>query len=339
MTVTEDDWYELEQPHDTPGRSSRRLHPGAPVDVFLAVSHPRRERMLVMRADARSAAPVVRAAGRLPRTAGIEMNLNAASRLQYELQLVLTSSDLSEVFNPLVTDVAETVTGTSEATTALTAALDRFARWQDLLRTVGQDGLGAEARRGLYGELLVLEQILEQVPEAAAVEAWTGPTGSNQDFQLADLAIEVKSSAAKQPRSVRISSERQLDGNGIPHLLLCLVALDERRGGSGESLNRRVDSVRSKLSVRAPVAVFDQLLIRAGFLPGHRDLYNEPRYTTRELTYWHVRDGFPRLVESDLPDGVSDCTYHLTLSGLSDYQVDREEVDQLIGDNDGQRRS
>ncbi|WP_282697971.1 PD-(D/E)XK motif protein [Streptomyces sp. CC208A] len=332
MTVTEEDWHELERPHDSPGRSSRRLHPDSPLDVFLSVAHPGRQRMLVLRADARSADHIVRSVGRLPRAAGIEMQLSAVSRLEYELQLVLTANDLREVFNPLVTDVADTARTAPAAADALTAAVNRFERWQDLLRTVGRDGLGAEARRGLYGELLVLgDHLLTALPESEAVESWTGPTGANQDFQLPGVAIEVKASAAKHPRSVRIASERQLDDTGVPHLLLCMMVLDERRGGSGESLNRRVQCVREQLASAAARARFDGLLIQAGYLPGHHDLYDEPRYTLRDLRFWHVRDDFPRLVESDLPEGVSNCTYHVTVSGLDSYQASADDVSMLIG--------
>ncbi|MFJ7059973.1 PD-(D/E)XK motif protein [Streptomyces microflavus] len=336
MTVTEDEWRELESPQNAPGRSSLRLHPESPLDIFLSVSHPGRQRMLVLRADARSADPIVRSVGRLPKAAGIEMNLSAVSRVEYELQVVLTADGLREVFNPLVTDVAETARAAPAAAEALAAAVDRFERWQDLLRAVSRDGLSAEGRRGLHGELLVLgDVLLTSLAQAEAVEAWTGPTGTNQDFQLPGVAIETKASVAKRPRSIQIASERQLDGAGTPALLLVLANLDERRGGSGESLNRRVEGIRQQLTSPTARARFDGLLIQAGYLPGHRDLYEEPRYTLRELRFWHVREGFPRLVESDLPGGVGDCTYHVSTAGLDAYRATADEVKELIGGSNG----
>ncbi|WP_327403126.1 PD-(D/E)XK motif protein [Streptomyces sp. NBC_01288] len=336
MTVTEDAWSELESPQDTPGRSTLRLHPESPLDIFLSVSHPGRQRMLVLRTDARSADPIVRSVGRLPRAAGIEMSLSAVSRVEYELQVILTANELREVFNPLVSDVADTAKDAPAATEALAAAVDRFGRWQDLLRAVGRDGLSVEARRGLYGELLVLgDVLLASLAQSEAVEGWTGPTGTNQDFQLPDVAIETKASAAKRPRSIRIASERQLDGTGTPALLLALATIDERRGGSGESLNRRVDGIRQQLTSPSARARLDGLLMQAGYLPGHRDLYDEPRYTLRDLRFWHVREDFPRLVESDLPEGVSDCTYNLSTSGLDVYRATADEVKELIGGSHG----
>ncbi|MEU3390412.1 PD-(D/E)XK motif protein [Streptomyces albidoflavus] len=336
MTVTEDEWHELESHHGSPGLSRLRLHPESPLDIFLSVSHPARQRMLVLRTDARSADPVVRSVGRLPRAAGIEMNLSAVSRLEYELQVVLTENELREVFNPLVADVAETVRAASAAPEALAAAVERFGRWQDLLRSVSREGLSAEARRGLHGELLVLgDVLLASLPQSEAVDAWTGPTGSNQDFQLPNVAIETKASTAKRPRNIRIASERQLDDTGTPALLLALAQLDERRGGSGESLNRRVDEIRRQLSNPAARVRFDGLLIQAGYLPAHRDLYDEPRYTVRDLRFWHVRGDFPRLVESDLPEGVGDCSYYVSTSGLDVHRAKADEVTSLVGGSHG----
>ncbi|MGW5364478.1 PD-(D/E)XK motif protein [Actinopolymorpha pittospori] len=336
MTVTEAEWQELERPQTTPGRSVLRLHPDSPLDIFLSVSHPSRQRLLILRADARSADHIVRSVGRLPQAAGMEMNLSAVSRLEYELQVILTANELREVFNPLVTDVADTARVAPTAANALTAAVDRFRRWQELLRAVGKDGLGAEARQGLYGELLVLgEHILPSLPQTEAVEAWTGPTGSNQDFQLPGVAVESKASVAKRPRNIRIASERQLDDTGTPALLLALALLDERRGGSGESLNRRVEEIRKKLTNSAARTRFDGRLIQVGYLPGQHHLYDEPRYTLRELRFWRVRHGFPRLTESDLPEGVGDCTYHVSTSALDDYRATTDEVSALIGGGHG----
>jgi hypothetical protein len=162
-----------------------------------------------------------------------------------------------------------------------------------------------------------------------------GPTGAHQDFQLPDVAIESKTSVVKSPRSIHIASERQLDDTGTPSLLLALAVLDERRGGSGESLNKCVDRIREQLSSASARARFDGRLVQVGYLPGQRDLYDEPRYTLRDLHFWHVREDFPRIVEKDLSDGVGDCSYSISLSGLGDYRVTADEVVGMIRGEDG----
>ncbi|MCP3758383.1 PD-(D/E)XK motif protein [Streptomyces sp. TBY4] len=336
MTITESDWLELEDaPGPGTGRSTRRIHSRSPHDMFLSVSHPGRRRMLVLRADANAAEGVVRSLGRLPKTAGLELSLTSLSRHDYELHVILTADDLREVFTPLVTDIAATAKDKPTTLEALTAAVSRFGHWQSLLRSVGRDGLGAEARRGLYGEVLVLrEQLLTSISAAEAIAAWTGPTGANQDFQRPEVAIEVKTTSARGSGTVRIASERQLDDTGASSLLLALVTLDERRGGLGQSLNALVDQVRGQIAAPSAKAQFDGLLIQAGYLPTQRELYGEPRYTLRDLRLWTVRDGFPRIVESALPPGVSDCAYNVSVEGLDDYRLTDAEAATLIRGKD-----
>ncbi len=67
-------------------------------------------------------------------------------------------------------------------------------------------------KRGLWGELHTLHKLLLVSAERAIVlRGWQGNSAASQDFQYPSLAIEVKTTAAKQPQTVRISSERQLD--------------------------------------------------------------------------------------------------------------------------------
>ncbi|MBC3843616.1 PD-(D/E)XK motif protein [Streptacidiphilus sp. 4-A2] len=331
MSITEDDWADLEIPQAARGRSTRRLHPESTNDLYIAVTHPGLRRMLVLTGDATAAEGVARSLSRLAQTAGLELRLNAVSRHEYELQVLLTADELREVFSPLVADIAAASCDAPTTSAALVAAVERYERWQHLLRSVGKDGLGAETRRGLFGELLVLcDCLLPSLTDVEAVNAWTGPTGTNQDFQLPSVAIEAKTSTAKTMNRIRIASERQLDRTGTPALLLAVVSLDERRGGSGESLNALVDRTREHLTSVAARVRLDGLLIHAGYLPGHRDHYAEPRYTLRDLRFWNVRDGFPRLVESDLPSGVDECSYQLNTASLDDYLLTADEVTNLI---------
>lgn len=58
--------------------------------------------------------------------------------------------------------------------------------------------------------------------------AWKAALAAHQDFQFSTGALEVKTTAAKQPQSVRITSERQLDDTGVGALFLHVVVVDER---------------------------------------------------------------------------------------------------------------
>ena len=53
-------------------------------------------------------------------------------------------------------------------------------------------------------------------------------------------------------------------------------------------------------------------------------------YALRNADWFDVRDGFPRLVESDLPVGVGDVGYALALSACEDYRLGTDRVQELL---------
>ncbi|MFG1895646.1 PD-(D/E)XK motif protein [Micromonospora zamorensis] len=330
MRIREEDWAPLEAEHHPYGIVARRLFPRSRHDIFLAVQQPTGRRVLLLRVPASAGRSVAERYPSLPSTRGLAIEFATAPDGSTELRVVLTADERREVFNPLIADVATTAHEAEGPAEALTAAIERFEHWRHLLQSIRDTGLGEEARRGLFGELVVLrEHLCPVLPPKEAVSAWRGPMGANQDFELATCAIEVKTGTGRSPRSIVIASERQLDDTGTDHLLLAHLSLDERRGGSGESLNAIIGSLR-EASPAAVRAELDDLLIRAGYLSEHRHLYDELRYTVRGTDFWHVIDDFPRITEADLRPGVGGCCYRISTVGLEQYGVSAEQVASIV---------
>jgi hypothetical protein len=335
MNITEADWEELETPQGTPGRSMRRIHAESPHDIYIAVTSPRRQRMLVLETDERAYERAAAAYGRLPRTQGLDLAFVRLTRQNYELTIALTSDGLKNVFTTLVTDIARAVSQAPDGIGAVTMAINQFERWQTLLKSLGEDGLGGDARRGLYGELLVLrDYAVPEVGPAGAILAWTGPLGTNQDFQLTDCAIEVKATTARASSEITIANERQLDGTGVANLVFALVVLDERRGGTGTSLNAMVESTRAALHGPTQPAL-EERLARVGYFAQHAGHYDEPRYTLRDIRFWSVHGNFPRITESELRPGVTTCSYRIQTTGLDNYLLAPDNVRKLIRGDHG----
>ncbi|KAB1915191.1 PD-(D/E)XK motif protein [Micromonospora sp. AMSO31t] len=330
MRIREEDWAPLEAEHHPYGIVARRLFPRSRHDIFLAVQQPTGRRVLLLRVPASAGRSVAERYPSLPSTRGLAIEFATAPDGRTELRVVLTADERREVFNPLIADVAATADAAEGPVEALTAAIERFEHWRHLLQSIRDTGLSDEARRGLFGELVVLrDHLCPVLPPQEAVSAWRGPTGANQDFELATCAIEVKTGTGRSPRSIVIASERQLDDTGTDHLLLAHLSLDERRGGSGESLNAIVGSLRER-SPSAVRAELDDLLISAGYLSEHRHLYNELRYTVRGADFWHVTGDFPRITEADLRPGVGGCRYRISTVGLDQYGVSAEQVASIV---------
>lgn len=324
-------WNELEAHQQIPGRSTRRIHPSSPHDIRVSVTHPAHRRMLLLGIDAKAADAIRSEIHDLQATRGLQINLSSVSGNRYELQIMLTDDELAEVFTPLISDIAEVVRDVPTAESAAEAAVRRFVHWQRLLRAVSREGLARQARCGLFGELyFLLDYVLDTVDQPTAVSSWTGPRQTNQDFQLPGAAIEVKATTARSPGTVQIASERQLDTAGATPLILVHIVLDDRQRGLGTTLNALADEIRARLTSPSASQRFENLLVQAGYLPNQRDLYDHERYTLRHTDFWAVQDGFPRLIEADLPPGVGNCAYTIDVSALSSYSITAERLVDLI---------
>jgi hypothetical protein len=287
--------------------------------------------MLLLGIDAKAADIIRPEIHDLQATRGLQINLSSVSGNRYELQIMLTDDELAEVFTPLISDIAEAVRDVPTTETAAEAAVRRYVHWQQLLRSVSREGLSRQARCGLFGELhFLLEYVLVTVDQHTAVNSWTGPRQTNQDFQLPGAAIEVKATTSRSHGTVQIASERQLDTADSTPLALVHVVLDNRQRGLGTTLNALADDIRARLTSPSAAQRFEHLLIQAGYLPNQRDLYDQDRYTLRRREFWVVEDGFPRIIEANLPPGVSNCTYTIDVSALAAHCITAERLVDMI---------
>lgn len=103
----------------------------------------------------------------------------------------------------------------------------------------------------------------------------------------------MKTTAAKQPQAVRITSERQLDDTGVGSLFLHVVAVDEREVAPGaavpgESLPGEVAAVRLALDQDASVlSAFEDQLIERGYLDIHAPRHEGRRYNAQSILEPH----------------------------------------------------
>jgi putative PD-(D/E)XK family protein DUF4420 len=333
---TERIWAELqaESVGDHPGRVTRRVLAATRGDCFLAVEHPSRLRMLsvVAPAQVRTGHP------RETLTSGIELRRSfRQSDCEVRLDVVLLDEVHSDIFAALVVDLLENLeragTISNRVVTPDVTLTTRLRRWQHLLAAVRPEGLTQEAQRGLYGELAILIDPMIPVLGADSVAAWTGPDGALQDFQSKELALEVKTTAGNRPELVRIHGERQLETSQGVELFLAAVALDSRRGGSGKSLPELVEQVRLEATRLGVGADLEQRILRAGYLHTQAHIYADVRYRIRQLKFYRIVQGFPRLTSEGLGIGISDLSYTVDLSSAVEFEVHASQFHNFLGRN------
>lgn len=326
MSPLPDTWESLEEAASGGRMAWRRLHADSPHDLRLVVDGAGATRSMTFTRPWAKGQP----SPRVTRTRSITMENHVSESVPATATTTLTLVEASytDVFDALVSDVSASIAASADVAAALDALEGRLEHWQELLAAIGPEGLDARARRGLFGELTVMRHLLlDTLGAHRTVEAWTGPLAANQDFQTDRCAVEVKTTMAKQPTGFTVANERELDPTGTGRLMVVHLSLDERRGGTGQTLADAVDDLLEALAPAAAArALLADRLVRMGYLAAHRSVYDEPRYSVRDRAIFDVGPGFPRIVEGDLRPGVGDVQYTVGLAACRPHFVEDAEL-------------
>ena len=94
--------------------------------------------------------------------------------------------------------------------------ISRYLSWQKMMNSVGKGTMSFRLQKGLLGELLYFEKVLQSAGISYAINSWTGPDGSDQDFIFDSSWAEIKT-VALAAETVHISSIEQLtqSSNGL----------------------------------------------------------------------------------------------------------------------------
>jgi hypothetical protein len=235
------------------------------------------------------------------------------------LLLRLANPRFRDVFHALCDDVVQSLAATSDEIEAVRTFVARLARWQAFLRRHSPEGLSLEERRGLFGELSFLRDVLlPRMDGVAAVRSWKGWQSANHDFQFAAGSVEVKTTSANLPHAFHVSNVGQLDDGATAALFVHLLHVSEEESGAS-SLPELVAFIREHLPDDG-TALFDDALVEFGYLDAHTESHSLPRYTVRSRRYFVVEDGFPRLLGRMMPPGVEEVSYSVAVAACTPFE-------------------
>lgn len=180
-----------------------------------------------------------------------------------------------------------------------------------------RQGLNDEQQRGLFGELLVLRQLVAACGAATAVESWHGPAAEEHDFFLADLHLEVKTTAAER-RKHMIGGVSQLTQSPGTPLWLVSVQITAGVEGAGLTLPALVAAARGDLADER--IEFDRRIEEMGWDDLHADLYPSTWQLRTQPRAYVVDGDFPRITAALIADRVpswplvSDLKYRIDVT-------------------------
>ncbi|WIG93321.1 PD-(D/E)XK motif protein [Myxococcus sp. SDU36] len=208
--------------------------------------------------------------------------------------------------------------------------LSRIMAWQNFMGRSQDNFLSQEAEVGLFGEMVVLQQIIQAgVPQGVALEAWQGPLGSLQDYMIGSGAIEVKTTVAPSAFLANIGSLEQLDETLRHPLFLAAVRL--ALSGSGKTLPELTLDIRGLLGANSvALTAFERCLVHAGYLEvmSHRYLR---RFTHSSTALLPVAAQFPRLTRQNVNISIKSARYELDLASVMQVDVGLVHALQRLG--------
>ncbi len=257
---------------------------------------------------------------------GVEIDLRTSEHDTQLLVLALESEQNADLFHVLCTSLLAELVDAKSSASALETVLNHLRRWKAFLSGRNARLLSLEEIRGLFAELwFLLELTRTPLGVKEAVAAWHGPERIQQDFIFIDQAVEIKSLVATDPRTVRISSENQLDSTQA-HLFMVIVLVNESREESGRSLNQVVAEAQSAIAGSDAAFEFESKLAEFGYIPLRQ--YDHPLLEMVGTQSYEVDEGFPRITRSQLPDGVIRVKYQIELEHMEPFRC---EFDTTLG--------
>ena len=326
---TEDPWRGIELPATSDAINARRIQQVGTLTwgLYWAVDFHRQCVLILQHRASRATSQ------RLPRLRGLlveEWPIDAGGGSRIAIRL--TDNEQREIFHRFCVDVVDATRPAESDEDAIGRFLARTWRWHRLLRSGRCGRLRRDEQKGLIGEMRLLEErLLRELKTDDAVEAWVGPMGAPKDFQVGQVCIESKA-LSPQKTEVVISSVEQLDAQGASALLLYVTEVASGMVDSPDSVTVTdvADRIRSAIESRSvPAALaFEERLNAVGF--DWNDDYSDSLWVTGKEMLFEVKQGFPCITRSMVPQGINNVRYFVALSACGKFRADMQVLTQTI---------
>jgi Putative PD-(D/E)XK family member, (DUF4420) len=262
-----------------------------------------------------------------PDTEGLEVRIDFGfGESQIGVVLKLKSDDFLDVFTSLTNDLLSTLSELNDDRQFIDTFFGRLGIWKMFLDKSGAKGLGPDRRRGLFGELYLLKEMILKTHGSDGMKYWSGPSGAMHDFEVGSFAIECKTMAGNKSQKVTISNERQLEDEGYEDLYLTCIAITVRKNAipSLVTIIKEIEQILEPDPLN--LVNFRNNLLRCGYNAIHEDIYRREGYHIDDTLTYKVVEGFPRLLAEDLMDGLGGLKYTVDLSACVDFKVKNDVV-------------
>jgi len=169
--------------------------------------------------------------------------------------------------------------------------------------------------------LFIRNNLIPVFGAGQSIKFWQGPEGLPQDFNVNESAIEVKCQSGATSPYIKISSADQLCPQ-LPEMYLFVVTLGKTSPETTNAINlpRLIFQIRDSLKSEASEQVerFNDLLHLLGYTDS--DPYLDFSYILASEKMFQVTDGFPRICSNELPRGITNLSYSISLLECASFE-------------------
>ena len=263
----------------------------------------------------------------LKRFHGVEIRVLDSKKGKKDITIILSYNDLMDVFILFIEDLIRSLKTINDENNIPLILNEKVGYWGKLFAKIKGELLSKERQRGLYGELIFLNTLLNRSNDfVKTISSWTGPDGSNQDFSNGLTAVEVKSSKATKP-TVNIASELQLDWTILDNLYLHVIHFDELNNGP-DTLKKMIEVIKQRVEKHPNLLrLFEEKLDLVGIPFGEEKHYNEVGFIIRSQRAYEVQNGFPVLINKTINnEAIHNVKYQIDLTALEPFETELESV-------------
>ncbi len=257
---------------------------------------------------------------------GIDKEKLSLSYLKNKHVIVIKLNDVDfiDLFNDLILSLYSKIKDINDADESSKELIYSFYKWADFFEDKLNTKLSIEEIKGLFGELFVLNELLNDSNSDrinSILKSWKGPYDTTNDFVFETKNIEVKTKDESK-QIVKISSEFQLEQEFDKGLELLIVSVKVDLI-NGESIHDLLNKIVKYLRINSGDAlILYKAINQKGLTVESVKQYNNHKFIVVETKlYDSNKDGFPKLSKSNIPQEITGLQYRLRITTLSPFLI------------------
>ena len=252
----------------------------------------------------------------IPSSKSLEARMIKKTDGSFVLSIYLKRKENTDEFISLLWDIIESC---RTCDNYCQCVYEKYCMWYRLLELSKGSVLSFERQKGLLAELLYLEELIKKNDEEI-VNTWLGPEGADQDFVFSASWTEVKAVSAAA-EVVKISSLQQLDADGAGILRLYYLETTSDENSNGITLPKKIEEIKDLFTNNLCKDKFLIKLREYGYRKDDENKYLENKFSLLKISDFSITEGFPKLTNANVPVGIGNVKYTISINSISDYQI------------------